>query len=189
MKEYPEGCHDEIFCSDVCCACHGNGNVNVEAVRKEHVDLQKLLKKQLVELARLAQVQVTHRVNKKSLQVLKAMMVRRLMAKKFNALAGVEPLNPVATPKPQKTVHACFRLINCLFSNELYAQADFVDNVDRSALDSGAVGDNSIFWQLCTEQFNSGFPVNSVDGPMFADTLHFSHPTIDNHHEHVQPSN
>jgi hypothetical protein len=142
-----------------------------------------------VELARLAQVQVMHRVNKKSLQVSKAMMVRRLMAKKFNALAGVEPLNPVAMPKPQKTVHARFRLINCLFSNELSAQADFADNVDRSALDSGAVGDNSIFWQLCAERFNSGFPMNSVDGPMFADTLHFSHPTIDNHHEHVQPSN
>jgi len=189
MKEYPEGCHGKIFCSDVCCAWHGNGNVNVEAVRKERVDLQKLLKKQLVELARLARVQVTHRENKKSLQVSKAMMVRRLMGKKFNALAGVEPLNPVAMPKPQKTVHARFRLINCLFSNELSAQADFADNVDRSALDSGAVGDNSIFWQLCTEQFNSGFPVNSVDGPMFADTLHFSHPTIDNHHEHVQPSN
>jgi hypothetical protein len=42
MKEYPEGCHDEIFCSDVCCAWHGNGNVNVEALRKERVDLQKL---------------------------------------------------------------------------------------------------------------------------------------------------
>jgi hypothetical protein len=51
MKEYPEGCHGKIFCSDVCCAWHGNGNVNVEAVRKERVDLQKLLKKQLVELA------------------------------------------------------------------------------------------------------------------------------------------
>ncbi len=42
MKEYPEGYHDEIFCSDVCCAWHGNGNVNVEALRKERVDLQKL---------------------------------------------------------------------------------------------------------------------------------------------------
>jgi len=52
------------------------------------------------------------------------MMVRHLMAKKFNALAGVEPLNLVAMPKPQKTVHAHFRLINCLFSNELSAQAD-----------------------------------------------------------------
>jgi hypothetical protein len=128
-------------------------------------------------------------VNKKTLQASKAMMVQRLMAKKFNALAGVEPLNPMAMPKPQKPVHAHFRLINCLFSNELSAQADFVDNVDRSALDSGAVGDNRIFWQLRVEQFNSRFPVNSVDGPMFADTLHFSHPTIDNHHEHVQPSN
>jgi len=121
--------------------------------------------------------------------VSKAMMVRHLMAKKFNALAGVEPLNLVAMPKPQKTVHAHFRLINCLFSNELSAQADIADNVDRSALDSGAVGDNSIFWKLCTEQFNRGFPVDSVDGPMFADTLHFSHPTIDSHHEHVQPGN
>jgi hypothetical protein len=31
--------------------------------------------------------------------------------------------------------------------------------------------------------------VDSVDGPMFADTLHFSHPTIDSHHEHVHPGN
>jgi hypothetical protein len=51
MKEYPEGYHDEIFCSDVCCAWHGNGNVNVEAVSKERVDLQKPLEKQLVQLA------------------------------------------------------------------------------------------------------------------------------------------
>ncbi len=87
-----------------------------EAVRKERSELQSLLKKQLVEKARASQVRVTQRVNKKSLQVSKAMMIRRLMAKRFNELARVADSVPVERAKPQKTVHARFRLMNCLFS-------------------------------------------------------------------------
>jgi len=145
LKEYPEGCHDQVFCSDVCCVWHGNSGIDVEAVRKERKELQNLLKKQLVELARIAEVRVTQRLNKKSLQVSKAMMVRRLMAKKFNVLAGVRPSNPVPTPKLQKTVHARFRLVNCIFSDDLSSQSVTTDNVDRAALDAGAVGANSTF--------------------------------------------
>jgi len=188
LKEYPEGCHDQVFYSGVCCVWHGNSAVDVEAVRNEQKELQNLLKKQLVELARLAQVQVTQRLNKKSLQVLKAIMVRRLMANKFNDLIGATPATALMPPKPQKTVHAWFRLINCLFSEELASKSNDADNIDRATLDAGAVGANSAFWKLYEERFNSGFPVESVDGPLFADTLHFSHPTIDGHHERVNPS-
>ncbi len=59
------------------------------------------------------------------------------MSKKFNALAGIDAVTPVPKAKPQKTVHARFSLINCLFSDELSSQANTADNVDRSALDSG----------------------------------------------------
>jgi hypothetical protein len=76
------------------------------------MELQLLLKKQLIELARTAQVHVTQRINKKSLQVSKVMMVQRLMAKKMNALIGADAAVAVPTPKPQKTVHVRFRLIN-----------------------------------------------------------------------------
>jgi len=116
------------------------------------------------------------------------MMVRRLIANKFNDLIGATPATALTPPKPQKTVHARFRLINCLFSEELASESNDADNVDRATLDAGAVGANSVFWKLCEERFNSGFPVESVDGPLFADTLHFSHPTIDGHHETVNPS-
>ena len=85
-------------------------------------------------------------------------MVQRLMAKKMNALIGADAEVAVPTPKPQKTVHVRFRLINCLFSEELASSADNADNVDRAALDTGAVGSNSPFWKLCKEQFNNGFP-------------------------------
>ena len=78
-------------------------------------------------------------------------MIRRLMAKRFNELAGVADSVPVERAKPQKTVHARFRLINCIFSDELSAQSTMTDNVDRSALDAGAVGDNSPFWKLCED--------------------------------------
>jgi hypothetical protein len=188
MKEYPEGCHDKIFCSDICCLWHGNSKIDVTVVWKERTELQSLLKKQLVELSRTAQVRVTQRVNKKSLQVSKAMMVWRLMAKKFNALLGIDSAAAVPTPKPQKTIHVCFHLINCLFSDELASSAGNADEVDRAALDTGAVGDNSAFWKLCEERFNKGFPVDSVDGALFADKLHFNHPTIDAHHEPIRPS-
>jgi hypothetical protein len=40
----------------VCCVWHGNSGIDVEAVRKERKELQNLLKKQLVELARIAEV-------------------------------------------------------------------------------------------------------------------------------------
>jgi len=188
LSEYPVGCHSQVFCSDVCCSWHGNDKVNVDDVRKERAELQSLLKKQLVEKARNAQVKVTHRVDKKSLQVSKAMMVRRLMAKKFSEIAGVADSIAVPKPKPQKTVHVRFRLINCLFSDELTNATHTADNVDRAALDAGAVVDNSLFWKLCEERFNNGFPADSIDGPTFADTLHFRHPTIDNHREQVNPA-
>ena len=112
LNEYPQGCHNEVFCSDVCCRWHGNDKVDLGLVRKECTELQSLLKKQLIELARTAQVHVTQRINKKSLQVSKAMMVRRLMAKKINALIGADAAVAVPTSKPQKTVHVRFRLIN-----------------------------------------------------------------------------
>jgi hypothetical protein len=67
LNEYPVGCHDQVFCSDVCCTWHGNEKINVEDVRKEQTELQYLLKKQLVEKARNAHVKVTHTVDKKSL--------------------------------------------------------------------------------------------------------------------------
>ena len=94
----------------------------------------------------------------------------------------------VPTAKPQKTVHVRFRLINCLFSDELSYNANSPDSVDRAALDAGAVGSNSSFWTLCAERFNNGFPVDSIDGPLFANKVHFSHPTIDGHPETVDPS-
>ena len=185
LKEYPEGCHDEVFCSDVCCLWHGNPRINVDSVRKERSEMSKLLKKQLVELARSAKVRVTQRVNKKSLQMSKAMMIRCLMVKKFDAdVAGPA----AAPPRPEKTVHARFRLVNCIFSDDLSQFAQEADNVDRAALDSGAVGDNSTYWKLCEERFNNGFAVNSVDGPTFADKVHFNHPIIDGHHDRVQPN-
>ncbi len=46
LNEYTQGCHNEIFCSDVCCQWHGNDKVDVALVRKERRDLQNLLKKQ-----------------------------------------------------------------------------------------------------------------------------------------------
>jgi hypothetical protein len=88
-KEFPEGCHNEIFCLGVCCLWHGNSWINIEAVRKEHAELENLLKEQLVELAWMARVRVTHRVNKKSLQVSKVMMFWRLMAKNSKLWLGL----------------------------------------------------------------------------------------------------
>jgi hypothetical protein len=115
------------------------------------------------------------------------MMVQRLMAKKFKTLVGVHAAAPVSTPKPQKTDNVCFRLLNCLFSEELVSSAGYADVVDRAGLDTQAMGDNSAFWKLCQEQFSKGFPVDSVDGAMFADKLHFNRPTIDAHHEPISP--
>jgi hypothetical protein len=43
LKEYLDGCHDEVFCSDVCCIWHGNPRINVVDVRKEQDKLLKLL--------------------------------------------------------------------------------------------------------------------------------------------------
>jgi hypothetical protein len=47
MKEYPEGCHDEIFFLDVCCLWHGNSKIEtvVTVVWKGQTELQSLLKK------------------------------------------------------------------------------------------------------------------------------------------------
>jgi hypothetical protein len=189
LNKYPQGCHNEVFCSDICCPWYGNDKVDVVVVQKECSALQGLLKKQLVELAWIAQVWVTQKLNKKSLQVSKAMMVLRLMAKKINDSIGTsEDAVAVPTAKPQKTVHVRFRLINCLFSDESSCNANSADSVDRAALDAGAVGSNFSFWTVCAEHFNNGFPVDSVDGPLFANKVHFSHPTIDGHPETVDPS-
>ncbi len=129
---------------------------------------------------------MTQHVDKKSLQLSKSSMVHRSVAAKFNADLG----NPseTAPTRAEKTVHVRFRLINCIFSDDLSSAACDADNVDRSVLDSGAVDDNSPFWMICEEHFNNGFPVNSIDGPTFTDKLHFNDITIDNYHEGVNPS-
>ncbi len=79
-------------------------------VRKERKDLVNFLKKQLVEMAQC--------INKKSLQVSKAMMVRRLLFGKFNIQLG-DVIPEADPPQSEKTIHCRFRLINCLFSDEL----------------------------------------------------------------------
>jgi hypothetical protein len=96
--------------------------------------------------------------------------------------------NPAAaSPKVVKTVHCRFRLLNCIFSDELGALADRSEDVDRAALDSGLVGDNSIYWKLVEERFNAGFPVGSIDGPLWANKVHFHHPLIANYDPQVHP--
>ncbi len=48
--------------------------------------------------------------------------------------------DPAAAPAtPEKTVHVHFHPINCIFSDDLFQFAQEADNVDRAALDSGAV--------------------------------------------------
>jgi len=187
LYEYPTGCHNEVFCSSTCCLWHSDNRISVDDVRKERQALSLLLKKNLIELARNAKVRVTQRIDGKSLQVSKAMMVRRLVAAKFNPLLGDSNPDSGVPTRKERTVHVRFRLINCLFSDELSRVANEADNVDRSALDSGEVGANSQYWKLVEDRFNSGFPVESVDGPQFADKVHFSHPTITNFHEKVDP--
>jgi hypothetical protein len=48
LPEYPTSCHDEIFCSPVCCTWHGKEGVDMEGIRKEHNALSSVKKKQLI---------------------------------------------------------------------------------------------------------------------------------------------
>ncbi len=48
----------------------------------------------------------------------------------------------------EKIIHCRFHLISCLFSDDLGTAANTSDDVNRLALDSGAVGVNSKFWKL-----------------------------------------
>ncbi len=129
FKEYLDGCHNEVLCFDVCCIWHGNPRINVVDVRNEWEELLKLLKKQLIELAKAARVHVMQHVDKKSLQLSKSMMVGRLVAAKFNAALGntSETMNTI---RAEKTVHVQFRLINCIFSDDLSSAACDADNMD-----------------------------------------------------------
>jgi hypothetical protein len=129
LKEYPEDCHNEFFCTEVCCLWHGNEKVVVADVRTEQSDLQKQLKKTLVDLAQTAKVKITQRIDKKSVQVSKAIIIQRLVAAKFNALIGA-PNPTAASPKILKTVHCRFQLLNFIFSDELGALADRSEDVD-----------------------------------------------------------
>jgi hypothetical protein len=104
-------------------------------------------------MTQINNVRVMQCVNKKPLQVSKAMMIRRLLFGKFNPQLG--DINPEADPpQSEKMIHCRFRLINCLFSDELGTAANTSDHVDWLALDSGAVGANSQFWKLVEERFN-----------------------------------
>jgi hypothetical protein len=184
LAEYPTSCHDEVFCSSNCCTWYGKEGFDREAVKKEREELNTLLKKQLVALAASAQVRVTHRIDNKSRQMSKPMMIRRLIGAKFG-----EVEQQSASNKPSaKTIHDKFRLLNCLFSDEVGALAATADDVSRADMDTGAVGGNSTYWKLVEQRFNEGFPDNSVDGPVFADKIHFMHPSIQNHHETVNPA-
>ena len=69
----------------------------------------------------------------------KPMMTRRLVAAKFGVVEQ-------ASSKPAaKTIHDKFRLLNCLFSDEVGQHAATAENVTRAELDIGAVGRNSAY--------------------------------------------
>jgi hypothetical protein len=91
------------------------------------------------------------------------------------------------SPKVLKTVYCRFQLLNCIFSDELGALTDRSEDVDQAALDSGLVGDNSIYWKLVEECFNAGFPVGSIDGPVWANKVHFNHLLIASYDPQVCP--
>ncbi len=38
LKEYPAGCHNEVFCSPICCLLHWKEKKVVTEVRKERQD-------------------------------------------------------------------------------------------------------------------------------------------------------
>ncbi len=38
------------------------------------------------------------------------------------------------------------------------------------------------------KQINEGFPDGSADGPVLSDKVHFMHPTINQHHETINPA-
>jgi hypothetical protein len=86
-----------------------------------------------------------------------------------------------------KTIHVRFQLLNCFFSDKLADVADRSEYVDRAALDSGAVADNSVYWKLVEDHFSNGVLVHSVDGNLWAEKLPFEHPFIANYHEKVCP--
>jgi hypothetical protein len=95
----------------------------------------------------------------------------------------------VASNKPAaKTIHDKFCLLNCLFSDEIGALAATAEDVSQADLDTGAVGGNSLYWKVVEKHFNEGFPEDSLDGPVFADKVHFMHPSIQEHHETVNPA-
>ncbi len=184
LQKCPSSCHDEVFCSSTCCTWYDKEGLDKEAVKKEREALNSLLKKQLVQLAATAQVRVTHRIDNKSRQMSKPMMIRRLLGAKFGVVKQLS-----ASSKPAaKTTHDKFHLLNCLFSDEIGALAATAEGVSRADLDTGAVGGNSSYWKVVEKRFNEGFPDNSVDGPVFADKVHFMHPSIQEYHETASPA-
>ncbi len=85
-----------------------------------------------------------------------------------------------ATATPEKSVRVHFHLINCNFNHDLSHLSQEAGNMVNL---HWIVGGNSTYWKLCEEQLNNGFPVNLVDGPTFADKVHFNHPIIDGYLE------
>ena len=75
----------------------------MEGIRDEHSKLLAIKKKQLIKLASILQVWVTHRINGESRQILKPMMVRRLVAAKFGA--NVEQASTPTHKWPSKKKH------------------------------------------------------------------------------------
>jgi hypothetical protein len=104
LSEYPGSCHNEVFCSGVCCQWHGKEGLDVQAIRDERTKLLALKKKDLVKAASAAQVRVMQRINGASWQISKLMMVRRLVVARFGT--GVEE----AAKPAAKTIHDKFCL-------------------------------------------------------------------------------
>jgi hypothetical protein len=137
--------------------------------------------KDLKKLAKEKNVKVTHRIEGKPRDLPKKVVVRKLLHEKF--------LPSAATASPQvKTIHDKFRVINIIFSEECCAMAAASTNaLSREELDTGAHGDNSKFWKTVEKRFNGGFEPNSIDGPVFADKLHFNHPNFTTFEEIIDP--
>jgi hypothetical protein len=186
LKEYPITWDNDVFCGAMCCGWHGDEKSDPKALRSGRLDLMKFTKAQLKALAvGPPKVKMTSRVGGVSRDLPKETMVRKLNESKMNSALGVVPPEG-GSEKVSMTIHDKFRLINCLFSDEMRdLAASSTNRLSREELDTGAHGAKSKFWQHIELRFKVGFPSDSVDGSGFANVVHFNHPNFDLFHESI----
>ena len=162
---------DNVYCSFECRRFFSDEDITPELWKIEYDKLKDLLKAPMKKLARNKGVQVAIGKIDFSINDIRRRVIEKILIENRG--------NGVAH---RKTIHCQFRLLNILYSDEMFVEFFNSGNcASKEELESRSIGKSSKFWINVHESFLHG-----LHDCCFADKVNFHHPMFEN--ANIDPS-